>query len=371
MLHEELITIIPVFIVSVIFTAWFIPKILIVSFRKKLFDFEDARKVHVGVVPRLGGVAFVPSIMISIALMIGFNVLFTGNDGMKFFTPVQVSFGICSVLLLYFEGIMDDLVGLGYKAKFLVQNISAALIVLSGVWLNDLYGLFGVGELSPYVGMPLTMLIIVFLINAINLIDGIDGLASGLSIIASFFFGIMFCYVEDWGYAILSFSTFGTLIPFFYYNVFGDEERRRKIFMGDTGSQCIGLILGCLAIRLSMRDSQLATNIDSSIIVAFSMLIVPAFDVIRVMIHRKRLGKGVFSPDKSHIHHKLLALGCPHKMAMVIILMIAMFFVLLNFLLLSRVNINIILLVDVAFYTVMNIFMTKSIVKRNKSLGKE
>lgn len=362
----ELIVVIAVAVLGILFTAWFIPKILIVSFRKRLFDYADERKVHTGIVPRLGGVAFVPSIFISLSFVIGLSELLEGGKPHEdFFDVLQVTFGICAILLLYFEGIMDDLVGLGYRVKFIFQNIAAALVVVSGVWLNDLHGLFGIHELSPFIGMPLTLLILVYLINAINLIDGIDGLASGLSIVASFFFGVMFIYIGQWGCAALAFATFGTLCPFFYYNVFGNADRCRKIFMGDTGSQCIGLLLGYLAVSLSKRDPLSVNNIDGSIIVAFSMLIVPAFDVIRVMIHRARLGKNMFTPDKSHIHHKLLALGIPHKAAMVSILMVSMFFVVLNFVLLPYLNINIILLIDIVVWTVFNIVVSSVIKKKN------
>ena len=353
-------------VISVLFTAWFIPKILIVSFKKKLFDFASERKVHEGIVPRLGGVAFVPSIVVSLSLIIGLNVLFNGDTTVRFFGVLQLAFGLCAILLLYFEGIMDDLVGLGYRVKFVFQIVSAVLIVLSGIWINDFHGLFGVHGLPPYIGMPFTVILMVYLINAINLIDGIDGLASGLSIVASFFFGVMFVYVNLWGCAALAFATFGTLCPFFYYNVFGNADRCRKIFMGDTGSQCIGLLLGYFAVRLSMNDPLMTSKIDGSIIVAFSMLIVPAFDVIRVMIHRARSGRSVFHPDKSHIHHKLLALGLPHKLAMVTILLFAMLFVVLNLILLPHLDVNVILLIDILIYTVSNIFLSSVIRKKGK-----
>ena len=330
-------------LIGVVFTLWFIPRILVVSFKKKLFDFADERKVHTGVVPRLGGVAFVPSILISVSLMAGISSLVLPGDANVFVVPtLQMAFGLCSLILLYFEGIMDDLVGLRYRVKFVIQILCALLIVASGIWLNDFHGLFGLAGLSPWFGVPFSVLLVVFIINAINLIDGIDGLASGLSIVSAFFFGIMFCYEGYWGFAMLAFSLMGTLVPFFYYNVFGDAQKRRKIFMGDTGSQCVGLIL----------------------IVAFSMLLVPAFDVVRVMIHRFRRHKNVFEADNSHIHHKLLMLGMTHKVAMITILVISMFFVMMNLVLLKVIDINVILLLDIFIWTAFNILLTKSINKK-------
>lgn len=351
-------------LMGVVFTLWFIPRILVVSFKKRLFDFADERKVHTGIVPRLGGVAFVPSIIVSVCIVTGISSLVITSDTNAFSVPVlQIAFGLCSLILLYFEGIMDDLVGLRYRVKFVVQIACALLIAASGIWLNDFHGLFGIGEISPWFGVPFSILLIVFIINAINLIDGIDGLASGLSIVSSFFFGIMFCYEGYWGFALLAFSLMGTLLPFFYYNVFGDAQKRRKIFMGDTGSQCVGLILGVLAVRLSMSIPDEHTQIDGIIIVAFSMLLVPSFDVIRVMIHRFRRHKNIFEADNSHIHHKLLMLGLSHKVAMISILVVSMFFVVMNLVLLKVMNINIILLLDVLIWTTCNILLTKAINK--------
>ena len=222
----ELLYVILGILISLFFTAWFIPQILAVSYRKKLFDYVDARKIHTGVVPRLGGIAFVPSILVSLCLVVGIASLFVNDRNVLEISPLQLSFGLCSIILLYYEGIMDDLVGLRYRIKFVVQIISSVLIVSSGVWMNDFHGLFGLHELSPWIGMPLSVVVIVFIINAINFIDGIDGLASGLSIVATFFFGMLFYYEEMWGCAYLSFVTFGTLLPFFYYNVFGNEQKR-------------------------------------------------------------------------------------------------------------------------------------------------
>ena len=100
--------------------------------------------------------------------------------------------------------------GLRYRVKFVIQILCALLIVASGIWLNDFHGLFGLAGLSPWFGVPFSVLLVVFIINAINLIDGIDGLASGLSIVSAFFFGIMFCYEGYWGFAMLAFSLMGT-----------------------------------------------------------------------------------------------------------------------------------------------------------------
>lgn len=355
-------------LISVIFTSWFIPQILIVAFKKRLFDFADARKVHSGIVPRLGGIAFVPSILITLSLIVGVRHLLVGESGLTtdIDYTLKIALCLCGLILLYFEGIMDDLVGLRYKVKFVIQLLCATLIVMSGIYLNDFQGLFGIHAIPLYVGVPLSVVLIVFIINAINLIDGIDGLASGLCIVSSFFLGVIFFTIGLIPEALLAFALFGTLLPFFYYNVFGDAQKRRKIFMGDTGSQCVGLVMAILAVRLSMNIPEIHEKIDGSIIVAFSMLLVPAFDVIRVMIHRYRRHKNMFEADKSHIHHKLLMLGMSHKATMGTILIVAMLFVLLNLVLLQYINVNIILVLDVLVWTVAHLILTRAINKRRE-----
>ncbi len=347
------------FLISALISSIMIPKIILISFKKKLFDTIDERKVHVGVVPRLGGVAFVPALMLSYALLYGGCTLF-GVTAPLADHAGHLALGLSALLLLYFEGITDDLVGVSYKLKFVVQIICSLLIVFSGIWLNNLYGLFGVYELPWYVGKPLTVLILVYVINAINLIDGIDGLASGLSIVALFFLGAIFTSQGSFMSASIAFGMLGALIPFYYYNVFGKAERHNKIFMGDCGSQIVGFVLGLEAVWLCMSpdESGRALAYDNTLVVAFSLLMIPCLDVIRVMIGRIRRGKNPFLPDKTHIHHKFLALGMSHRTAMLTILMIDVSFALLNLLLANKLNINILLLIDIALWCLLNVWLS-------------
>lgn len=361
------------FLVSAVLTALVIPKIIQISYRKKLFDYFDERKVHKGIVPRLGGVAFTPVITITLALVlglltwvkpVGFNVSFSVYG-------VHMALGLSALLVLYMEGIADDLIGVGYKAKFLVQIICAAMITCTGIWLNDLHGLLGVHELSPWVGIPLTVMLIVFIIDAINLIDGIDGLASGLSMIALFFLGCLFGYCGEWAYAVFAFAALGTLASFFVYNVFGSVEAGHKIFMGDSGSQTIGLVLGLLAVRFCMHDN---IGIDdmpyNPLLVASSLLMVPCFDVIRVMIGRIQHHRNPFMPDKTHIHHKFLALGMSHRKAMVSILLVSLFFIIFNLSLVRVVNVNVIVVLDVALWSLMHVWLSY-VIRKRKGHGNE
>ena len=131
------------------------------------------------------------------------------------------------MVLLNLTGIADDLVGDRYRQKFVVQIICAVLFPMVGLWINDFYGLFGIDCVPAWLGISFTILTVVFITNAINLIDGIDGLASGLSSVSLLVFGFLFIEKGLWIYGMLAFSTFGVLIPFFYYNVFGSAAHAR------------------------------------------------------------------------------------------------------------------------------------------------
>ena len=354
------------FFISWGLTSIVIPRILLVSFKKKLFDVPDFRKAHKGLVPRLGGVSFFPNIFFSLSFVWSLHYLFFyKNDLNCAILPPGVSLIFCALVLLYLVGIMDDLIGVRYRQKFLVQICCGVLLVLSGTWINNLYGLFGIYEVSLYLSIPFTIFVVVFIINAINLIDGIDGLASGLSGLAFLIFGILFFLREQWIYSMLAFASFGVLVPFFFYNVFGNANKGRKIFMGDTGSLTIGMILASLAIRFSMYDELFGKPCDGAIVIAFSLLITPMFDVVRVVIHRFRNGVHLFKPDRNHIHHKFLALGLSPRKAMILILTISGIFAVSNILLLPYINITLLLLSDIVVWTSMHIWITRKIKARN------
>lgn len=360
-----------VFGICVLCTGLLIPQILLISFRKRLFDQPDERKIHQGIVPRLGGIAFKPVAFFSIALMLGMCQLL-GYGSM--FDEVSVesrslAFSFCCVILLYLVGMADDLIGIRYKAKFAVQIMCGLMIIAGGMWINDLHGLFGIQELPEWFGYPLTILVIVYIINSINLIDGIDGLASGLCSVATFFYGTISFILQEYIYAVLSFAMLGVLVPFFYYNVFGDATKQKKIFMGDTGSLTIGMILCVLSLKiLQCPPTDVPDNFPNLLVLAYSPLFIPCLDVVRVYLHRVRNGKNPFLPDKNHIHHKLLAIGMRQRTAMVTIISFSVLFTLCNLWLSMYLGITLLLVADVTIWTVANIWLTHRIIQLSKKL---
>ena len=210
-------------------SAMVLPRISLVSFRRRLFDSVDERKLHTAHIPRLGGIAFFPCITVTVSLaIIGYN-LWQGYNILDMDLTNRLLSMLCCLFILYLIGMMDDLIGVRYRAKFFIQIVCGIMLVAGGVELSDLHGMLFIHSMPSWISIPLTVFVTVFIINAINLIDGIDGLASGLCSIACLLYGLTFLMFHQYIYAMLAFATLGVLVPFFYYNVFGNAEHGKNI----------------------------------------------------------------------------------------------------------------------------------------------
>ena len=355
------------FLTSVFFAGIIIPQILLIAFRKNLFDVPDARKIHTSAVPRLGGIAFNLVTIFSVFFVFGINIMGSNGIFMEQISTdaLQFCFGFCALMLIYIVGIADDLIGVRYKAKFVVQTLAALFIVVSGLYINNFHGLFGLYEVNPFFGGFITVIAIVFITNAINLIDGVDGLASGLCIVAFAYYGVMFFCLGMFVYSLIAFAVLGTVIQFYYYNVFGKAEKQKKIFMGDTGSLTLGIFLCFLSLKLNqVPDSH--SFVSNAFVMAFAPLIVPCFDVIRVYIHRLRKHRSPFLPDKNHIHHKIMRCGVSQRVTMVSIIVFAVFIALANFELANVLDINVLVIGDLVFYYIGHGILNKILAKKEK-----
>ena len=343
-----------------------IPRILVISHKKRLYDVPDARKVHTMPVPRLGGLSFFPVILMSMFLVIGFRLYFWDMDSssLSFNMLYEYLFLFVGMTLLYLVGVCDDLVGVGYRYyKFAVQIAAAFLLVLSGNWFDSFGGLFGIYSVPVWVGVPFTVFIVVYITNAINLIDGIDGLASGLCCIALSVLSVIFFLRGQYVYALLAICTLGILMPFWCYNVFGNANRGHKLFMGDAGSLTLGYVISFLIIHMSVTNEVSPTLSNPYMVIAFSTVLVPLLDVIRVVLHRLREHKNPFLPDKNHFHHKLLRTGMRVRMVMVTILGIALSFIGLNAWLAWWMNITFLLAINLILWSLLHLTINCFIAK--------
>ena len=344
-----------------------IPRILVISHKKRLYDVPDARKVHTMPVPRLGGLSFFPVILMSMFLVIGFRLYFWDMDtsSLSFNMLYEYLFLFVGMTLLYLVGVCDDLVGVGYRYKFAVQIAAALLLVLSGNWFDSFGGLFGIYSVPAWMGMPFTVFIVVYITNAINLIDGIDGLASGLCCIALSVLSVIFFLRWQYVYALLAICTLGILMPFWCYNVFGNANRGHKLFMGDAGSLTLGYVISFLIIHMSVTNEVSPTLSNPYMVIAFSTVLVPLLDVIRVVLHRLREHKNPFLPDKNHFHHKLLRTGMRVRVVMVCIIAISAFFILLNSSLAWRVDITYLFFLNLFCWSILHVGLN-GLIRRNR-----
>lgn len=353
------------FVLSALLGWLFVPRVLLISRKKKLYDIPDARKVHKQPIPRLGGITFFPVLLMSFCLSIGIWMLMHLYGG---FTQVHILIArfillTVGMMILYLTGVADDLIGVSYKAKFVVQILCALLFPLSGLWIHDLSGLFWLHEIPAWIGIPLTVFLVVYITNAINLIDGVDGLAAGLCSISLFTLGMAAAIKAQYLFCMISFSMVGVLLPFWFYNVFGNAEKGRKIFMGDTGSLSLGYLLSFLLVYMASLDKMGFPR--GMLLMGFSTMIIPLMDIPRVMMARIREGRNPFTPDKNHIHHKLMRAGLKPIWTMAILLAVSAF--LIGFTVLSvmlDLNKTLILLIDIFLGVVLHLIIDYFIKKK-------
>lgn len=287
-------------ILAFVVTLIVIPVIILVAKKKKLYDEpDDKRKLHKQPIPSLGGLGMFIGFILSILLTLNFAE-----------SAPEFQFYIAALLLIFFLGIKDDIMVISPGKKFIGQLITAAILIFkANLIIDDMHGFLGIHAIPVEASYLLTVFAIVVIINAFNLIDGVDGLAGGLGLISSLVFGIFFMVNGNIPYAVLAFSFAGSLLAFLYYNF-----HPAKIFMGDTGSLMIGLINTILVIKFIQTGSNYtAYPISSAPAIGFGILFLPLMDTLRVFGLRIMSGRSPFSPDRTHIHHLLLNRGFDHK----------------------------------------------------------
>lgn len=296
-------------IVSVLSVHWIFPKVLKVAKLKELVDNPNARKLQKAPVPVLGGMA------VFFGMVLG-TLVFAALCPSKGVIGVNIPVFLATCVMLY-VGSLDDLVGLTPRSRIGIEIIAIlGLIFGSGMCIDSLHGLWGIYSFSWWVAVPLTVFAGVGVINAYNMIDGVNGLSSGLCIMSSAVLSVMFWKRGDYPDCALALAFCFSLIPFLLHNVFGKTS---KMFIGDAGTMTMGMLVTWFIIRVLSSVNIMAevdVNMKNDIgLVAMMVAItsVPIADTIRVMYTRIRHGISPFSPDKSHLHHKFISVGVSHS----------------------------------------------------------
>jgi len=355
-LDADIYKLIYAFLTAFIITYISIPAIIKVSRIKKLYVELDERKVHTVVTPTLGGVAMFAGIIISILLF---------SDYLQF---SYLKYYLAGIVILFFIGIKDDILVISARKKFVLQVVAAIIVVVWGnVQITNFHGFFTIHEVSQYIGIPLSIIIIVTIINAFNFIDGIDGYSGTIAIIITTAFGLWFYLIDEYTLCLLSCVTIASIFAFLRYNLF---SKTRKIFMGDTGTLILGFIIAILSIKFNELNLTIPKDSIYHILpapaVTFGILLVPIFDLLRIIFIRLIIKKPIFLPDKRHLHHVLLELGFSHKKIVIIMAIVNISFILISFLLSHFFTIRRLIIILLMAATILAYIPRYIIRRRNK-----
>ena len=365
----KLAVIIGSFLLALLLEALILPQILRIAYKKRLYDLPNVRKVHKTPTPRLGGISFMPVIVIVLGIMAVARLRWVNDtvlsQNVTDQTMIYILFAM-GLMLLYLIGAVDDLVGISYRTKFIAQIVAATLPPVGGLWINNFGGLFGITTIPIWIGIPLTVFMFVYIINAINLIDGIDGLASGLSGMALVLIAAACFSVKHFSMGILATTMVAILVVFFKYNVF--NKGTHKLFMGDAGSMCLGYILALLVIHFWNMRADFNPFTNNLNIIVTSSLLIPLLDVVHVTLMRIKNHKNPFLPDKTHIHHRLMCAGLSARRTLFCLLALSTIVIALNVILAQEISATMLVLIDIGIWIAMTFMIHKAYADKQKQI---
>ena len=336
------------FAISLVFSLVCTPLVVKLCHTYGLFDMPNARKVHKYSIPRLGGTLFMPSLGLSVIITLLIMYQGINKDFQIGLSNVMMAIG---AIMIYIIGVFDDLKGMKAVHKFIIQTIAALIFPLCNLMISNLHGFFGIHEIPIWIGYPLTVFIILLIVNAINLIDGIDGLASGLAFLILGSFAYLYYQLGAYLFSIISTGLAGATLAFFFFNMYG-KVGRLKTFMGDSGSLFLGYVIAYLAIKYQMSNgNDVFIYREESLLISFTLVFIPCIDVIRVALWRKFNGKAMFEPDKTHIHHHIMQMGLDMHQTLAVIITLFVSIALINYgLFVGGVQTTSIYGIDIAIY---------------------
>ena len=303
------------------------PALIKVAYLRRLVDEpSEDRKVHKRRIPTIGGVMIFAGTLFGYLLWFPTDVAGSEADLIASFEHFKY-IGAC-MLILFFIGVKDDIIGTAPVKKLLGHLLVAFVLVIMGnIRITNMYGLFGIYELPDWGSIFLSVFTYTVIVNAFNLIDGVDGLAAGIGAISCTTFGIWFYFAENHTDAVLSFALVGSLLGFLVFNF-----APAKIFMGDSGSLTIGLIVSVLAIKMveypvAKLPKEMLTI--SKPVFAMAALFYPLVDTLRIFIYRASKGISPFAADRNHLHHRLLESGLDHGRTVITIYLASISIILL------------------------------------------
>jgi UDP-N-acetylmuramyl pentapeptide phosphotransferase/UDP-N-acetylglucosamine-1-phosphate transferase len=311
-----------VFITAFAVVLYSTPALIKVAVLKRLIDLPtEERKIHKRAVPTIGGIIIYAATLFSFSLWYSIDDIHEYDQIYESVKEFKIL--VATSLVLFFVGVKDDIIGTSPVKKLFANILVGLILVLMGdIRITGLHGVFGVNEIPLWGSIFLSLFTYIVVVNAMNLIDGIDGLAAGVGFIASSVFGIWFIFANEYTLASLSFSLSGALLGFLIFNF-----SPAKIFMGDSGSLIIGMFISVLSIKLIeypiSRLDNFWIHISKPIFVV-AALSYPLTDTLRIFILRAVKGQSPFAADRNHLHHRLLDCGYSHVKTVIIIYLFSM-----------------------------------------------
>lgn len=311
-----------VFITAFAVVLYSTPALIKVAVLKRLIDLPtEERKIHKRAVPTIGGIIIYAATLFSFSLW--YNIDDIHEYDQIYESVKEFKILVATSLVLFFVGVKDDIIGTSPVKKLFANILVGLILVLMGdIRITGLHGVFGVEDIPLWGSIFLSLFTYIVVVNAMNLIDGIDGLAAGVGFIASSVFGLWFIFANEFTLAALSFSLSGALLGFLIFNF-----SPAKIFMGDSGSLIIGMFICVLSIKLIeyplARLDDFWIHISKPIFVV-ATLAYPLTDTLRIFILRAVKGQSPFAADKNHLHHRLLDCGYSHAKTVIIIYIFSM-----------------------------------------------
>jgi len=326
---------------SAIFMIILIPILKNIAIKINLFDKPNSRKSHHYAIPLVGGIGIVLSIILAGVI----NPLITQSF-------IHLKILMLASLVLLIVGVIDDKHDIKAIYKLVIQLFCALAISLAGYRIQSLFGLFGYYEISIIPQYFLTILLITGVVNAFNLLDGVDGLLAVFSIIGCLVFLIISIHLKLFHFTALYLSIISGLIVFLKFNL-----QKDKIFMGDAGSLFFGnLIVGTAIFFMNHKGFELASR-QLILNVFIGFLSVPVLDSFRVYLGRIKRGRSPFQADKTHLHHLLLLLGLSHKTTTVIIAALSISFLIFNLLVFEILNIVLVIFSLILIFSLLSYFL--------------
>lgn len=302
-------TILLPFLTALLCVAIAHPTMVRIARLKDIVDVPNARKLQRTPIPILGGIC----VFLGGITGIGVSSLFEADADMLVV--------VMAMTVMLYTGTIDDILGLSPHVRLVIEILTVLCLAgIGGYLLNDFHGLWGLNAIPTGVAVPLTLFAAVGIINAINLIDGVDGLSSGYCIMACVMFGWLFHRAGDTSMATLAAVSVGALVPFFLHNVYG---KRSKMFIGDGGTLVLGIVIAIFVIRTLQDGTPCERHVDRNMgLIPFTLAVLafPVFDTLRVMCARILRGGSPFRPDKTHLHHLFISLGFSHAGTTAVIL---------------------------------------------------